>query len=232
MPEPSTQPTPAPGPQPAPAKKSLTGWKLVAFILLLTAGVGRLFLYLLMHHPAQNAGALPTWPVKSGDVFPIKPGDAQIAHWAAQPDNDGFIAELIAQNGQQLTPRVCALQPDYITSPGQPGGSLTVLSQARPGEWRLRWQGGDTIPGDGKPEQIALNCGHDATLLMTSAELLSWLKMQTGEPDEYPVMSNNMMYLDLPPDTTQPPAETTPAPAPAPKPAPPAHKPAPRHHHR
>ena len=52
---------------------------------------------------------------------------------------------------------------------------------------------------------------------MSSAELLSWLKMQTGEPDEYPVMSNDKMYMDIPQVTT--PADAAPTTAPATAPA-------------
>ncbi|QMV18485.1 hypothetical protein GOB94_07140 [Granulicella sp. 5B5] len=213
------EPTPPATPAASPAKKPFTGWRLVALVLLLTAGVGRLFLYLLMHNSHPKPGAMPTWPVQIGDVFPVKPGDPAIAKWATKPDNTGFLVELVELDTRPIPPKVCALEPDYMAAANRPGGSLTILAQARPGEWRVGWQGGDTLPGEGKPEQVALNCGHDSVLLMSSAELLSWLKMQTGEPDEYPVMSNDMMYMDLTPD----PAATTPSDTGTPPPATSAH---------
>lgn len=170
--------------------------------LALVAGLAlatRLFLMLLTHS-VERHGKTPTWPVRAGDVFRVQAGDAVIAKWATVPDNTGFLVELVQQDGKAVTPKVCALEPDYMAMKTQPGGSLTVLEQAREGEWRVRWQGGDTLPHEGNAEQAALNCGKDAVMLMSSAELLSWLKMQTGEPDEYPVMSNDKMYLDVAPD--------------------------------
>lgn len=201
---------------PAP-KRYLSGWGVAALVLLIAAAVGGLFLFLLMHNGHSKKDAMPTWPVQVGDVFAVKPGDAVIARWAAQPDNNGFLVELVELAGQKVTPKVCALEPDYMAGKGQPGGSLNVLAQARQGEWRVRWQGGDTITADGDPEHVALNCGKDAVVLMSSAELLSWLKMQTGEPDEYPVMSNDKMYMDIPQVTT--PADAAPTTAPAAAPA-------------
>jgi hypothetical protein len=191
------EPTPETTPVPT-AKKYLSDWRVVALVLLVAAGLGGLLLFLLMHNGRGKKGEMPTWPVQVGDAFAIKPGDPVIARWAAQPDNSGFLVEQVESNGQKVTPKVCALQPDYMAAKGQPGGALTVLAQARQGEWRVHWQGGDTLQADGQqPEQVALNCGKDSVVLMTSAELLSWLKMQTGEPDEYPVMSNDKMYMDL-----------------------------------
>ncbi len=195
-------PEPMPETSAVPVAKSYLGdWRVLTLVLLIAAGMGGLFLFLLMHNGHGKKGEMPTWPVQVGDAFAIKPGDVVIARWAAQPDNSGFLVEQVESNGQKVTPKVCALQPDYMAAAGQPGGSLTILAQARPGEWRVRWQGGDTLQANDQPEQMALNCGRDAVVLMTSAELLSWLKMQTGEPDEYPVMSNDKMYMDLPQDT-------------------------------
>jgi hypothetical protein len=212
------EPTPETAAVPAP-KRYLSGWGVAALVLLIAAAVGGLFLFLLMHDGHGKKDAMPTWPVQVGDVFAVKPGDPVIARWAAQPDNNGFLVEQVELSGQKVMPKVCALQPDYMAATGQLGGSLTVLAQARQGEWRVRWQGGDTLQANGEPEQVALNCGKDAVVLMSSAELLSWLKMQTGEPDEYPVMSNDKMYMDIPQVTTPTPTPdsaptTTPAAAP------------------
>ena len=170
---------------------------VTAALLLL---VGSAVLALVLHGRHSRRGAMPTWPVQAGDVFRIKAGDAVIARWAESPDNSGFLVELVEQNGKAVPPKVCALEPDYMALKTQPGGALTVVSQAGAGEWRVRWQGGDTLPHEGNAEQAALNCGTDAVVRMSSAELLSWLKMQTGEPDEYPVMSNDRMYRDVAPE--------------------------------
>jgi hypothetical protein len=170
----------------------LRGWRLIAFIVLIGAGIARLILALLMHN-AHKTGDLPTWPVTVGDVFTIRPGDLAIEKWATQPDNDGRL----------VGPKICALQPDYLADPASLGGTLTVLALQRLNEWRLRWQGGDTLPGENNPDQIALNCGHEAEILMTTPELHSWYRMQHGDPEPHPTMTNNMLFLDLPKDDVQ-----------------------------
>jgi hypothetical protein len=180
----------------------LRGWRLIAFIVLIGAGIARLILALLMHN-AHKTGDLPTWPVTVGDVFTIRPGDLAIEKWATQPDNDGFIVEQLERDGRLVGPKICALQPDYLADPASLGGTLTVLALQRLNEWRLRWQGGDTLPGENNPDQIALNCGHEAEILMTTPELHSWYRMQHGDPEPHPTMTNNMLFLDLPKDDVQ-----------------------------
>jgi hypothetical protein len=183
--------------KPAAKKQRLTGWPLVLLIVVLAAGVVRGVLALLSlsaHHHAPGPAPMPTWPLKAGDVFTLKPGDPVIARWAESPDSDGFIVQAIELNGKPVADaQVCALEPDYMADPAQPGGTLTLVSQDGAGDWRVHWQGGDTLPeappaADQSPDQPQAqtrdqrnaNCGKDALFMMSQAQLHSWLDMQTG----------------------------------------------------
>jgi hypothetical protein len=189
--------------KPAAKKQRLTGWPLVLLLVVLAAGVARGVLALLSlsaHHHAGPA-PMPSWPLKAGDVFTLKPGDPVIAKWAESPDNDGFIVQAIERNGKPVAdPNVCALEPDYMADPAQPGGTLTLVAQDGAGDWRVHWQGGDTLPpseptqpadaapqtADATPSDITptsrtnANCGKDALVMMSQAQLHTWLDMQTG----------------------------------------------------
>jgi len=197
---------PPAGKNPAARKPRLSGWPLLLLIVLLAAGVARGVLALLSlgtHHRAAGPAPMPTWPLKAGDVFTLKPGDPVIAKWAESPDSNGFIVQAIETGGKRLAAaRVCALEPDYMADPGQPGGTLTLVAQDGAGDWSVRWHGGDTLPpreapqstdaapqaADTTPSDITpagsanANCGKDALVMMSQAQLHSWLDMQTGTP--------------------------------------------------
>jgi len=183
----------------------LTGWPLILLIVLLAAGVARGVLALLAlgaHHRATGPAPMPTWPLHAGDIFTLKPGDPIIAKWAESPDSDGFIVQAIEIDGKRLgVAKVCALEPDYMADPAQPGGTLTLVAQDGAGDWSVHWQGGDTLPpseatqsADPAPQpadttssdtttpsgRANANCGKDALFMMSQAQLHSWLDMQTG----------------------------------------------------
>lgn len=198
MPE-DLNPATTPIATPAAKKPRLTGWPLVLLIVVLAAGVARGVLALLSlgaHHRPAGPAPMPAWPLKAGDVFTLKPGDPVIAKWAESPDNDGFIVQAIEFNGKPVTDtRVCALEPDYMADPAQPGGTLTLVSQDGAGDWRVHWQGGDTLPPSDAPQpadaasadtapadHANTNCGKDALVMMSQAQLHGWLDMQTGAP--------------------------------------------------
>ncbi len=176
---------------PSVRKPALTGWRLAVLIVGIFAVVGRLLLAVLSHHgnlttPAakQNAGSLPAWPLKVGDVFTVKPGDPAIAKWAEAPDSDGFLVQQLEQEGEPVTDgRVCALEPEYMADAAQPGGTLTLVSQDGAGDWVVRWSGGDTMPVEVANTRTA-NCGKSAVILMSFAQLHTWLNMQSGILEE------------------------------------------------
>jgi hypothetical protein len=199
---PLAEPLPPAAP-PAP-KPALTGWRKGLVIAGVVAFALRILLALFSitsHHVTKTstiatAGALPTWPLKAGDVFTLRPGDPAVAKWTESPDNDGFVVQLVEQNGRPVTEiKVCALEPDYMAAADQPGGTLTLVSQDGAGDWRVHWLGGDTLPIEPlDPKQSAsdtqdqrdANCGKDALFTMSQAQLHSWLDMQTGVTADKP----------------------------------------------
>jgi hypothetical protein len=182
---------------PAAKKPGLTGWPLglviAGVVALLLRGLLAVF-SLGAHHRAAGPAPMPTWPLKAGDIFTLKPGDPVIAKWAESPDSDGFIVQAIEIDGKRLAvSKVCALEPDYMADPAQPGGTLTLVAQDGTGDWSVHWHGGDTLPPseapqstDAAPSDITstghtnANCGKDALFMMSQAQLHSWLDMQTG----------------------------------------------------
>jgi len=180
----------------------LTGWRKVALkvtlIVFVAAVVLRLLLFAVVHfgghgsHTAQStltpaAAPMPTWPLKVGDIFTVKPGDPVIARWAESPDNDGFVVQLVEQNGKPITgsqgtgsASLCALEPDYMADAAQAGGTLTLVAQDGTGDWRVHWHGGDTLPPDTNTESANVNCGKDAVVMMSLVQLHGWLNMQAG----------------------------------------------------
>jgi hypothetical protein len=168
----------------------LTGWRLGLVIAGIVALVLRVVLALFsigVHHHAAGPAPMPTWPLRAGDVFTLKPGDPTIAKWAESPDSDGFIVQAIEIDGKRLgASKVCALEPDYMADPAQPGGTLTLVAQDGAGDWSVRWHGGDTLPPSDAPQpedptpHTNANCGKDALFMMSQAQLHSWLDMQTG----------------------------------------------------
>jgi hypothetical protein len=173
----------------ASAKKPvLDGWRLIALIVAFVVVVIAIAVALRTHHAASVApqttaveGALPTWPLKAGDVFIVKPGDPVIAKWADQPDSTGMVVQEIEREGDTITDgKVCTLQPDFMADAAQPGGTLTLLSQDGAGDWQVRWAGGDTRDSEAASGAASISCGTHAVVLMSMAQLHSWWNMQSG----------------------------------------------------
>jgi hypothetical protein len=186
----------------------------VILIIAVVAVIARLLLALLSHHghaSTNTAGTLPSWPLKQGDTFTLKPGDPAIAKWAESPDSDGFIVQLLDADGKPIEDaqgsvgiKVCALMPDYMADADQPGGTLTLVSQDGTGDWRVHWHGGDTMPAADAPTTTDASaddsshhnatCGKDATFTMSLAQLHAWYNMQAGivapQATSSPVSSN------------------------------------------
>lgn len=183
----------------AAAKSATSTGARVILIIAVVAVIARLLLAVLSHnaHSKSNAaGTLPTWPPKAGDTFTLKPGDPTIAKWADSPDNDGFLVQLTDAAGKPIPDpegsvgnKICALTPEFMAAADQPGGTLTLITQEGTGDWRLHWQGGETMPPSEAPtdaEDIVhrnASCGKDAYLTMSLAQLHSWFNMQSGIPE-------------------------------------------------
>lgn len=184
------QPTPplSPSAPPTPARAHLKGWRLGLVILGFSAVLLRLLLFLITHALHHQAAALPTWPLHAGDVLTLTPGDANIAKWGQNPLSDGFVVQQLESAGKPLAPgHVCALEPDYMADAQQPGGTLTLLSQQPTGDWRVRWSGGNTLPPFIKQKgDFDANCGTQATLLMSPAQLHTFLDILNGVADSAP----------------------------------------------
>jgi hypothetical protein len=211
---PSNDPLP---PSPAAPKPTLTGWRKGLVIAGVIAFALRILLAVFSfssHHVTKTstiatAGELPSWPLKAGDVFTLKPGDPAIAKWAESPDNDGFLVQAVELNGKPVTDtKVCALEPDYMAAADAPGGTLTLVSQDGTGDWRVHWQGGDTLPVEPlDPKQSAsdtqdqrnANCGKDALFMMSQAQLHSWLNMQAGIVAAKPTGNDTLDTQPVPP---------------------------------
>jgi hypothetical protein len=133
---------------------------------------------------------VPAWPLRAGDVLRLPPGNANIAKWAQNPLSTGFVVRQIQSFGHPLNGvRTCAFEPDYMADAQQPGGKITVLSrQPGPGgDWQVRWQGGDTTPPFLKRRgSFAANCGKDAVVLMSPAQLHSLRDILAGVADSAP----------------------------------------------
>jgi hypothetical protein len=217
MPEDLQPRPPVNEPLPPARKPTLTGWRKWLVIAGVVAFALRILLALFSFSSHRvtttstitTAGALPAWPLKSGDVFTLKPGDPAIAKWAESPDNDGFLVQAVELNGKPLTDtKVCALEPDYMAAADAPGGTLTLVSQDGTGDWRVHWQGGDTLPvepldpnqsaSDTKDQRNA-NCGKDALFMMSQAQLHSWLNMQSGTATDKPTGNNELDTQPVPP---------------------------------
>lgn len=174
---PSVQQLPAP---PPPARPPAPLWRKVLLTLAFLAVAMRLVLFLLLHF--HHTARLPTWPLHAGDVLTLTPGDANIAKWAQNPLSTGFVVQQLQPNGQSPSaPTFCALEPDYMADPQQPGGTLTLLDQEPTGDWRVRWSGGNTVPPFiKKTGDFAANCGTHAVLLMTPNQLHTFLDILAG----------------------------------------------------
>jgi hypothetical protein len=176
---------------PSARKPVLDGWPLIALIVAFVVIVVSVAVVLRTHHAAKAipkaaalAGAIPTWPLKSGDVFTIKSGDPAIAKWADQPDSTGMVVQEIEQEGDTITDgKVCTLQPDFMADAAQPGGTLKLLSQDGAGDWQVRWSGGDTRDTEAATGASSVSCGKSAIILMSMAQLHSWWNMQSGNLD-------------------------------------------------
>jgi hypothetical protein len=164
-------------------------------ILGLIAAFARLLLFLLMHsgggHAADTAAIpteVPTWPIQPGDVLPFRPGDANIAKWAAVPTNDDFTLSRVVPGGDPAVPNttLCVFAPDYITGPGQSGGTLTVLGHDLIVGWRVHWHGSDTVPADLKKPDFDPNCGRDTDLLLTATQVHDLVAILSGQPKPPP----------------------------------------------
>jgi hypothetical protein len=90
----------------------------------------------------------------------------------------------------------------------QPGGTLTLISQDGTGDWRVHWQGGDTLPetapdpnqsAEATQSQRNANCGKDALFMMSQAQLHSWLNMQTGTAAAKPTGNDTLDTQPVPP---------------------------------
>ncbi len=183
-----TPPAQQPAETPPPARSRLTGWRKVLLIIAFVAAGLRLVMFLLLHFTSHHAGALPTWPLHPGDVLTLTPGDANIAKWAQNPLSTGFVVQQVKTNGKPVEgTKVCALEPDYMADAQQPGGTLTLVSQLPTGDWRVRWSGGDTLPPFIKQKgDFDANCGSNAVVLMTSAQVHSFLNILAGVADSAP----------------------------------------------
>ncbi|MGA7155760.1 MAG: hypothetical protein WBY53_02870 [Acidobacteriaceae bacterium] len=170
-----------------PSGTRFTGWRLVLGIIAISAVALRLLLFLLVHVSSHHT-ALPTWPLHSGDVLTLTPGDANIAKWAQNPLATGFVVQQLESDGRALTGiKICALEPDYMADAQQPGGTLTLLDQQPTGDWRVHWSGGDTLPPFVKQKgDFDANCGTNAIVSMTSAQLHSFLNILAGIADSAP----------------------------------------------
>ncbi len=154
-------------------------------ILAVAAGVWWLRRGGDFNHPKV---AVPAWPLRAGDVLRLAPGDANIAKWAQNPLSTGFVVRQIRSFGHPVDAvRTCAFEPDYMADAQQPGGRLTVLSRQPDGDWQVGWRGGDTVPPFlQRRGAFAANCGEDAVVLMSPAQLHSLRDILAGVADSAP----------------------------------------------
>jgi hypothetical protein len=165
-------------------------------VLGLIAAFARLLLFLLMHtggggHAADATAIpskVPSWPIQPGDVLPFRPGDANIARWAAVPTNDDFTVSRVVPGGDPAVPNTTlrVFAPDYIVQTGQPGGTLTVLGHDLIVGWRVPWQGSDTVAADLKKPDFDPNCGRDTDLLLTATQVHDLIAILSGQPKPPP----------------------------------------------
>ncbi len=163
---------------------------LIPAILAVAAGVWWFRWGGDLNHPKA---AVPPWPLRAGDVLRLAPGDANIAKWAQNPLSTGFVVRQIRSMGQPVNGvRTCAFEPDYMADAKQPGGRLTVLSREPNGDWRVRWRGGDTVPPFLKGRgAFAADCGKDAVVLMSPAQLHSLRDILAGVADSAPASAQD-----------------------------------------
>ena len=173
---------------PSPPRTGVSGWRFALLIIGVIAVALRLLLFLLVHLSSHHAAALPAWPLHSGDVLTLTPGDANVAKWAQNPLATGFVVQQLESDGHPVNGvRICALEPDYMADAQQPGGTLTLLNQQPTGDWRVRWSGGDTLPPFVKQKgDFDANCGTSAVLQLTPAQLHSFLNILAGIADSAP----------------------------------------------
>lgn len=171
----SDQPTASAAHPPA-RHARIVGWARALFVLAIVAGA------MLLRERANRPDVLPTWPLRAGDVFPLSPGDANIAKWAQDPSSTGFVVQLLDAHGKPLpTATFCALEPDYMADAQQPGGSLTLVAQQSAGGWSVRWSGGNTVPPFLKGNaHFEANCGKSSLVLMSSDQLHALLDILNG----------------------------------------------------
>jgi hypothetical protein len=164
-------------------------------ILGMIAACARLVLFLLMHSSGGHASSttaipskVPAWPIQPGDVLPFRPGDANVAKWAAVPANEDFLVSRVVLGGDPAVPNtaVCVFGPDYVTLADEPGGTLTVLGHDLIVGWRVHWHGGDTVPPSLKKPDFDPNCGRDTDLLLSATQVHDLIAVLNGQPKPPP----------------------------------------------
>ncbi len=175
-------------------------WLTLLIIISITALAGRILIARLQHFPGESA-VRSAGLIRAGDVINIGPKSSAVDHWAVQTDvhHRVFVAKRVERSGAPVMPAAfCAFDLYYINSYGgnltlveragrsPPGSSQTKAEKNSTSEalWKLRWRGrGGTLWADPKSkDDDDLDCGTDAIILMSEAQINELLDILAGRP--------------------------------------------------
>ena len=139
------------------------------------------------------------WPPVPGERLAFESGNPGIRAWAARPDHASLPAALIEKNGEAMPADTgCMLNPEAMSDGG---GTLTLQSEEKDGDWTARWSGYATVSapadaGGGRDDAVqrqmqaamldAADCGASARLEVTRPALHSLVAILNHQPPPPP----------------------------------------------